>query len=627
MMKYGVLDAKILKIDVSSGNHVLQDTSAYRRFIGGRGVNQHILLQELSRSAEPLSPENVIVLGAGMLCGTNAPAVARVNVDTKNIFTGGIASSNAGGGFGSALKRAGIGHVVIVGRAAELSVLYISADKIEVVPAPFLQHRVSSDTQRVLQQLYGTEIHTLVIGPAGEHQVWGSVAIVDGARVFGRCGIGAVLGAKNLKAIVVRGNREIDIKDPLLFSDASQRILEKVHANAFLSKRMQVGVYSYDIDWGDETPFRNFSGESPPEGKKKRLGADDFDKYKTAQRGCDGCPISCWTTHEVSCGTEDAVGVESLQINDVKNFGAKLDMDDPEQILLMHQACNEYGLDVDVTANVIAWAIDCFKRGLLDEDETDGLLLDWGDAEVIRKLVEKIAWRDGFGNALAEGCHQASLKLGRGSEQWCAHIRGNDLYECLWKSIAWSLGTTVAARGGTHTRGAASEERLGDCTPEKCLELFGVVGIDDPSAYRNKERLVVFMERLNAVFDSIGICMYAHSQQPDLVMLDDYADLVKAASGIDTTAAGLMLVGERITTLERCFNVLHSGWSRADDFPPDHFFTVKLSGKYGLDKHEWDRLLDRYYDQHLWDVETGCPTEATLHRLSLDDVREQFRQG
>jgi aldehyde:ferredoxin oxidoreductase len=425
---------------------------------------------------------------------------------------------------------------------------------------------------------------------------------------------------------VIRGNREIDIRDPRLFSDASQRIFERFNANAFLSERKRVGVYCYDVDWEGETPYRNFSGESPLPERKRQLSANVFYKYKIADRGCDGCPISCWTTHEVFRGTEGRVEVESLQINDVKNFGAKLDIDCPEQVLLMHQACNEYGLDVDVTANVIAWSIDCYKNGLLDEDDTDGLMLDWGNAEVIGRLVKKIAWRDGFGDALAEGCHQASLKLGKGSERWCAHIRGHDLYECMWKSVAWSLGTAVAARGGTHTRGAASEARLGGCTPEQCLELFGIIGIDDPSEYRNKERLVVFMERLNAVFDSIGICMYAHSQQPDLVILDDYADLVKAASGIDTTAAGLLLVGERITTLERSFNVLHSGWSRADDFPPDHFFTVSSSGKYRLDKHEWNKLLDRYYDQHLWDVGTGCPTEATLSRLSLDDVQEQLRR-
>lgn len=347
------------------------------------------------------------------------------------------------------------------------------------------------------------------VGPAGENLVRSACIVVDGARVAGRCGLGAIFGSKNLKAIVVRGAMEIQVHNLEKLQITITETLEKLKNNEFNKNRMKYGVYCYE-PWDIESPYRNFSGKIPSIDNKKRLSRDIFLKYKVGSKSCSACNIQCWSIYEFEENGKK-ICVEALQGNDIHNFGAKLDIPDAKSILKLHGICNDLSLDVDNVSGVIAWAMECYEKGILAKEDTDGLDLSWGNLEVVVELLYKIAYRKGFGNLLAEGCKIASKKLKRGSEKYCIHIKGQELFECMWVSPTWALGTAVSPRGGTHTRGVVIEEGLKGASPELYKKYFGISEMGDVTSYENKERLVIFFERLEAFLDSKGICLFTNS--------------------------------------------------------------------------------------------------------------------
>ena len=624
-----VCEGLILHIDLSDEGRVdeIGSLGDYAPFLGGRGVNQALLFQHLPLGVSPFDPRCPVLIGAGLLCGTDAPGASRLSLDTLNPFTGGIASSNVGGNVAAALRHAGIGNFLVVGQAEHPVSLLIDDGHIELRDATDLWGSSVTETDRALRNVYGEYVQTLVIGPAAEQQVWATGVFANGARAAGRCGIGAVLGAKQLKAIVVRGSGLVEIAQPDKFQRVIARCLEKLQESAFNQRRMRYGVYCYEVPWEVESPYRNFSGEPIPERKKAQLHPDRFLPYLTAQRGCEGCPIRCWTTHTFTDTDGTVWKTHALQGNDPDNFGAKLDLEDLRDILHAHALCNDVGLDVDVTSNVIAWAIACYQDGMLTLSETEGHELAWGDASLVFDLIQAIAHREGLGDLLAEGCVRASQRLGRGSEKHCHHVRGNDLFECLWQSPAWAFGTVLSPRGGTHTRGAVIEERMQDLPMELVERWYGVSNLPEPGSYCNVERLVIHQERLNAALDCLGMCSFTNSGRSDMLLPEDYADLAAAATGQPIDETALLLIGERVYTQERCFNWLRGLPGREGDLPPRHFVDTPLAGRYRIDPDAWSRLCDRYYDQHGWNRETGWPTEETLTTLGLEVVVKRLREA
>jgi len=616
-----VYGGEVLYADLSVSSIRREPLSDYKAFLGGRGVNQYILLRDMPSGCSWFDPDNVLAIGAGLMCGTPAPGAARVNIDTKNVFTGGIGSSNAGGEFGPAMRLAGIANIVVTGAAESLVYLYVDDGKIEIRDASHLRDQAVSETNRTLKRELGQDFHIMCIGPAGEHRVPASCVVIDNARVAARCGIGAVFGAKSLKAIAVRGTGSIDVARPQQFVRIVDECIEKMMRSKFNKRRMKYGVYCYNEPWDIEQPYRNFSGLVPPEEKKQALMPDKFLPYLTGKHSCGNCPIRCWTVHTVRGRDGKEREVQSLQGNDIDNFGAKLDMDTPEEVLEGHALCNDLGLDVDATSNAIGWAIDCYDRGILDMKDTDGKRLAWGDGDVIFDLIGDIAYRtSNLGILLGGGCAKAASVLGRGTEEYCMHIKGNDLYESIWMEPSWAFGTVVSARGGTHTRGATLSVRASNIPAEVSIERFGVPAMGGLTDYVNKERMVVFMERLNAICDCLGMCMFTHSHTIEMLGLRDYADLLSAAIGSDVSTSELLLIGERITTQEKAYNTLHTTWTRNDDLPPKRFRETKLAGKYRIDLDKWNALLDRYYEHHGWDKETSWPKGETLLKLGLQDA-------
>lgn len=617
-----LFDSKILRIDLSNSTVSYENLEVYKRFLGGRGINRYILLKELPLGIEPFDSSNIIAIGAGLLCGTIAPGAARINIDSISPLTGGVGSGSAGGYFGAEMKLAGISNIILTGRCRNLSYIYIVNNEVNILDANNLKGKCTSETVEYFKNKYGN-VKILNIGPAGENLVNSACVIVDKSRVVGRCGLGAIMGSKNIKAIVIKGTGTIEVENPQTFNEVSNRLFDKMIKNEFIRQRTEYGVYSYKEPWGFESPYRNFSGKIPPSENKECLMPDNFYRYKNFSKTCSSCPISCWTIHEFE-ENGNIVQSEAIQGNSIHNFGAKLDISEVKNVFKAHTLCNELGLDEDNVCGVIAWAINCYEKGLLTRDDTGGIALQWGDSETIFNLINNIALRKGFGNILAEGCKKASEKIGRGTSKYCIHVKGQELWESIWVSRAWALGTVVSPRGGSHTRGAVIEKRINNLDRSLYNRYFGIYDIGDTTDYKNKERLVYFFERLHSFLDCIGLCFFTNSWRLDVLLPEDYAELFSAATGEIIGVDKLLYIGDRIHNLEKCFNILHTNWDREDDMPPKHFCETRLDDKYYIELNKWDLLLDRYYSLHGWD-KRGFPKKNTLVNLSLNDIAEKLQ--
>jgi aldehyde:ferredoxin oxidoreductase len=620
-----VLAGKVLRVDLSTREITFESYDDYAEWIGGQGVNQYILFNELPMGISPYDPSNIVAVGTGALVGTSAPGASRTNIDTLNSFTGGIGSSSAGGNLAAELRFAGINNIVIRGRAEGLVYLCIEDERVDIVDASHLRDKTVLQTAELLRKELGDEFKFMIIGPAGEHLVRSACVIVDEARAAGRCGIGGVMGSKNLKAIAVRGTSSVEPADAAQFEGVVRECVDKINSTPYAKGFNRYGVY-FREPWEIESPYRNFSGEVPGQDKKRRILPEAFLPYIVATKTCGSCPMHCWKVYQIPDEGKPLVS-QALQINSIHNFAARLDLFDPETVLKAHALCNDLGLDEDNASGALAWAFECYEQGLITEKETGGLELKWGNEGVVFELLRSIAYRRGFGDLLAEGCLRASEKF-PGTRDCCIHVKGQELFEILWACPGWALGTVVAARGGTHTRGAVKTEKLVGISGSLCRRLFGIPSVGEKASYENKEHLVFFFERLQALSNSLGMCYFVHGlSAADMLLPEDYARLFSAATGQAIDGDRMMRLGERIFNLEKCFNVLHTKWAREDDMPPERFTSRPLDGRFRIDREAWEEMLDRYYDLHGWDKTTGKPLKGTLERLKLERIRERLEEN
>ncbi len=623
---------RLARVDLDKMVVSLEDLSEIgRRFLGGRGVNNYLLLKELRKRAATLSKENRLIFGTGLLVGTKYPGANRLNIASLSPITGGLASSSAGGGLAIALRSAGVDHLLVTGKALKPVYLYVDDTKIEIKDASWLWGKTTRETVGLIKEQIGDEnTQVACIGPAGEKLALNSCIILTGGRAAGRCGMGAVMGSKGLKAIAVRksGGR-IEVNNTGEFKEQVQKAIEKVRGSKVRQKLAEVGTVSYGTVEGDPyrlVASRNFQFSEPT----KRFRIAEFEQFHVGHTAVPSCSLSCAQEYEVPSGKYKGCHVEKLEGNSCGDFGGRLAVEDPAAVLRAHELCQLFGLDVDNTSGAIAWAFECYQNGLLNTKDTDGLKLEWGNDDVVMSLIEKMANRDGFGDTLADGCKRAAQRLGRGSEEFCIYIKGKALQETLRAYKGWALGVVVSERGGGHTRGAPTTEfaSVGLGSSKKVWsqnvseKLFGIPNAGDPTSYENKATLVVYYERFHAILDSIGLCYFMSNWiDPNLLSPDDIAMVLSSATGQNITPNSLMKTGEEIVCLGKLFNQIHAGFDRENDYPPERLmYTPVEAGPYKgerLEKTDWDRMLDDYYSIHKWDLKTGFITNAVLKELEL----------
>ena len=606
------LNRRMLKVDLTMGEvkTVEVDPEVYRRFLGGRGLNQYHLYKFLEPNISPLDPENPLLFGAGLLSGTSVPGATRLSIDTKNYFSNGIGSANAGEGFSPTLKRAGYGTIFIVGRARNPVYLQIKDGIVQIEHARELWGKTVSETVDHLIRERGEGIHVACIGPAGENGVRGASVMVNKSRAAGKCGVGAVMGSKNLKAIVVRGNGPVRVAKPEDFERLCRAAWLKVKRSTASAKLSTWGTKAgiKGKNAVSAVAFRHFQDGSMP--SLEGIDEQAFAAYEQKRFHCQGCPVSCRQEFRVDDGPYAGIQGESVQANTIQDFGTKLDIRYAPAIIKAHLLCNEYGMDIDMVGESVAWAFECYEKGILTERDTGGLQLTWGNHEVLVTLIHQMAYRQGLGDILAEGVMRASEMIGRGSQDLAVSMKGQDLYEDMRIPKGYALGAALSTRGGGH------------CSGSPIVEFSS--GRFSPVTYEGKAELVAYFERFHSVLNSLGVCFFVTVWEgPDLLDEEDLAGLVRAGTGWDVEASELMETGERIHTLERLSNAVYAGFDRKNDYPPERFFREPIkSGPFQgelMDREAFDRMLDKNYEIHGWS-EQGLPRGDTLEKLGLTQL-------
>jgi aldehyde:ferredoxin oxidoreductase len=626
---------KILRIDLTTREIVIEPTEKYaRKWIGAKGINWWILYNELRPWATPYEPANIIAIGAGPMNGTLVPGSSRLELDSKNTFSGGVGASNVGGQFAAELKYAGFDHIILHGKSRIPIYLWICDSNVELRDARDLWGRTVWETDDLIKESCGDEdICTLAIGPAGENLVRGACVIANRNRAAAKCGLGAIFGSKNLKALAVRGTGAVEIAQPVRFIEALNVIRDKLLNDEFMRYIGPYGLYGV-LPFKNKTSCTQYKGwqhnQMPQESFEKIRPDIIHAKYKKRDMSCTACIEGMSQFWEINEGPFAGFKSEAIQLHHIVELGSKLCIDYAPAIIRADGLLSELGLDLTHAAGTIAWAFECFQHRILTEQDTDGLKLEWGDYGVVMELMRKMAYREGFGKILAEGSRYAADVIGRGSDYYSVHMKGQELYEELRTPLGWALGAAVSTRAGGHTTGAPCCEQIPETEAGRQIwgEQYHVNDI-----YEGKPRLVQYFEEQMAILNALGICMYTGGQWlgSTLASLKDLAELYSAATGWETSEEDFKKSGERMLNVEKAFNTLHAGLSRKDDYPVDRLFREPLvdgpSKGFLLDREKWGRMLDEYYELHDWDKETGLQTRRCLEDLDLDKVADDLEKA
>jgi len=627
----GGLAGKILKVDLSTRKIQAEETEAYaKEFIGGRAINSFILFNELERGIQWSDSKNLLIFGAGALVGTLTPGACRVSIETKNVFNNGKGSANVGGHFGPELKYAGFDHIVISGKSDRPVYLWIESGRAELRDAKLIWGKTTFETEEMLEKEHGfKKIRVASIGPAGENLVRGSGIVCDRAKVAGGSGVGCVMGDKKLKAVVVCGQGgSIKVAEPDRFFQAVDIALKKVGESP-LSEMMKkitlAGRWSdpKSANWDYLISARNGQDDFWEIEKRVKLTNQEtgFPKYRKSISACFMCPVGCMPFSEINEGPFKGTRGEGFWSNTVMD-AVRLDITDPQGVIKAWILANELGLDTDFATSVISWAFECYEKGLLTEKDTDGLKLEWGDVNAFIEMLKKLAYRQGIGDFLAQGVKAASEQLGRGSEQFAIHVKGQDSIEPFRVPKGWALGVATSPVAGRHLRGTSTGgTRFG---PQNTS--FNAHTSEDQPKY------VVWQSLTKEMEDMLGICVYvgtwsgAYALEPS-----DYVALTNGVMGTDLTEEDLFLIARRSYNLEKAFNTLHTDFDRKDDYPPKRFMEEPVkSGPYKgfrCEKENWDKMLDQFYELQGWDKKTGLQTRTSLIKLGMENVAQRLEKA
>jgi aldehyde:ferredoxin oxidoreductase len=358
-----------------------------------------------------------------------------------------------------------------------------------------------------------------------------------------------------------------------------------------------------------------------------------IDKYEISRQSYPGCAVGCSRHLRITEGPYAGLETEACQMEVLNGLQCKLAIREPTFMFKANAYCNQLGLDVDAAGGPIGWAMECYQRGLIGERETDGLRLSWGDAGVVLELIRKISYREGFGDILAEGSARAAERIGRGSDYYAMHIKGQDLYEPCRGALGWCLGTTTSTRGGGHTTGAASDARAesDEAGVDKAKKVFGIDNPYRPLEYEGRAEMVAYFESLHRVNNCLGVC-HMNTVHWDIEQIDlpQLAELYSTATGWPTSPEDLKRMAIRQLNLEKAFNLRHTPFGREADLPTRRDLSEPIpSGRlagWKMDRGKFDRLLDEYYELHGWNKATSFPTRETLAGLGLDGVADDLEK-
>jgi aldehyde:ferredoxin oxidoreductase len=623
----------VLQVDLATGKFkkwsFTPELSA--EYIGARGYNAKLLWEMVPKGVDPLSPKNVLIFGVGPLTGTSALSSGRTTITAKGPATNLYLKVNMGGAWGGEFRFTGHSHLVFTGKAERPVYLWIDNDKVEIRDARQLWGKDVRETEHLIQQELGdNNIKVASIGPAGENLVKFAAIMCSNYNAGARGGIGAVMGSKNLKAVAVRGTSPVKVAEPKRFNDLVERSWERFNADSGVLDSHIYGT-SGGVPMINEMnifPTRNFQ-DSTFEGADKISGQHLIEGgYLKRRVGCYACPMSCHRYAEVKDGKHAGTYTGGPEYESFGSLGAGCGVSDMAAVIRANELCNIFGLDTISTGGVIQWLMECHQRGL--EINHDGLDLSWGNGETVVELVRRIAYREGIGDLLADGVKIAAEKTGQGSEDWAIQAKGLEQSRVETRAaFAYALAFMVNPRGPDHLMTETLAE-FGVC-PEMVEVIEKITGDKKyANSYLTEKRpeIVRWHEDVYAITDSLGVCVFASTSTyymtPELM-----ADLWSAVIGVSISEERAMDLGRKIVVMERCFNA-REGATRSDDLLPKRLMTEALvdpPGKVGVNSLEvMNPMLDRYFEMHGWDIETGRPSRQVLDELNISSWADELEE-
>jgi len=586
--------------------------------LGGRGLGALELWRRTNAETDPLSPSNPLILAAGLLTGSGAPSASRLQVTARSPLTGLLGSSNIGGGFGFALRSAGVMALILHGRAPRFSALVLGPEGAELHDARDLVGFETDVALAALAELApGAHGEALVIGPAGERLLPLACLVSRRGHAAGRTGLGAVMGAKNLKGIVAGVSGEATpVRTGSLAALARSYVKQIVAAQSFRDF-FHYGS-SFGVEWGNERGLlstRNYTtGRS-----LEATGVDSLSVHQFFQQrsGCRHCPVQCKADLRIAAAGADVVG-QRPDFEPLVAWGPKLGITDPAAVVWLHNRCDALGLDSISAGSAIAFAIDLFDRGIITAADTDGLELRWGDADAVGELLERMALGEGFAGLLAHGVQRAATQIGRGSHRYAYHVKGLEL-SAFDPRAAWgtALGYAISSRGGDYASIYTHHEF--DLPADMAEALYGSAEAADPLSPAGKAAMVRRSMIVSAAVDSLGLCKVPVLSLLNRFDLELEAELASAFSGVPLTAVELFVAGERAVNLERLFN-LRCGAGPDEDRLPIRFTERHLDSlPGGIGVVDVSELRRELYALMGWN-EDGVPTAETLATLGLIGV-------
>lgn len=593
----------ILRINLSTGEIKKEPTNLTdaKLFIGARGLASKILCDEIDPKIDALSPANKLIFAPGPLSGTMAPSMGRYDVVCKAPLTGLIAASNSGGSFGPQVKFAGYDMIIFEGAAEKPVYVWINDDKVEIRDASHIWGKNVPDTTDALRAETDEDACVACIGPAGEKKVLYAAIMNEMGRAAGRSGVGAVMGAKNLKGIAVVGTKAVEAADPDAFEKAVMTARKKISEHPVGGTGLRVygtNVLVNILNSVGAHPTRNFREGYFPTADK--IGGEALaDKNLIRAKGCFSCIISCGRVTKVTNPKYASEG-EGPEYETAWCFGSDCGIDNLDAILKANYLCNDLGLDTITCGATIACAMDLYEAGYITAKDTGGMAIPFGAVDEMVKMVEMIGNREGFGDQLAEGSYRLASRYGHPEFSMTCKKQEMPAYDP--RGIQGiGLHYATSNRGGCHVRGYTISP-----------EVLGVPFKVDQHATEGKPELVITFQNLTAALDSTGACLFTTFG----IGADDLAALMSAVTGVQYSVEEFMKAGERIWNMERLFD-LKAGITHEDDYLPKRLLTEPIpAGPSKGEVSHMDQMLPEYYSLRGWDKE-GVPTSKKLKELSL----------
>lgn len=605
---------KILRVDLST-QEILTETfqeEILRKYLGGSGLGAKILLEETTEKTDPLGPDNILIFMTGPLVGTRALNFGRHQVVTKSPLTGIYGEANSGGTWGVHLKRAGYDGLIISGRSSKPVYLWLNNDIVQIRDASSIWGKDTFETDLLLKRELGSDIVTCSIGQAGENLVKIAAIMNDGihGRAAARCGVGAVMGSKKLKAIAVKGDLKPYTVNEKALKKSIRNWSPKIRENTLEMNKFGTSEMMLRVEASGDLPIKNWTGGIFSTAEK--ISGQTISKKLYKKRYyCAQCVIGCGKTIQIKDGPYAGLSGAGPEYETLGMLGANCLIDDVEAISKANELCNRYGLDTISTGAVIAFAMEAYERGLINKNDTAGFELHWGNNEALLGMIHKITYRENIGELLGEGVRIAAKKLGGLAQEFALHVKGLELpgHDPRAK-YSNTLAYATSPRGACHMNAFSYEFENGLAMPE-----LGYPETLDRFETEGKAEFVAKFQNLMAIFDSLIGCKFLIFGLKDET-IKTTVKWLNFVTGWDITPEELLETGERIVTLKRLYNIRCGKFRNDDTLPPRILNEIRGAGGAAEGLPHLGKMLNEYYRYRGWN-EFGIPKRETLKRLAL----------